>query len=175
MYKRALFRPDVRAATASTTSAPSSPLPIRAAASPKTGIISSNSNSTFPYPANIFIRARVLIVQEAEKLLESLEERKVPIEEAVLGQVETLRGKVLNLETSILGSEGKVLKDFTWGMNPDGGLISEEDSREILVAEVHEMKEGLIREVNQIVSLVEGKARGGASSLFPPAQQHASK
>ncbi|KAI8829616.1 hypothetical protein BJ741DRAFT_622451 [Chytriomyces cf. hyalinus JEL632] len=116
--------------------------------------ILKNSNSiSFPYPINILIRARVTIVKETLQVLESLESNKEPIEEPILNRVETVRSKVLNLETSLLGDQDRCLKDFTWGMNPALGLISEEEAREGLVVELHDIKDGLVRELNQLVAI----------------------
>ncbi|KAJ3021685.1 UNVERIFIED_CONTAM: hypothetical protein HDU68_009511 [Siphonaria sp. JEL0065] len=125
-----------------------------------TSILASASSASYPYPANILIQVRIKIVQEAERVLVALEKRKVAIEDPILNQVETVRSKVLALEYSdILGkrSMGQVLNDFTWGMNPALGLVSEEEARDNLVAEMRDITEGLVREVNQIVALVEGK------------------
>ncbi|KAI9328811.1 hypothetical protein BDR26DRAFT_41870 [Obelidium mucronatum] len=131
-------------------------------------ILATSSNASFPYPANLLIQVRIKIAQEAEKVLISLEQRKVPIEETVLSQVETVRGKVLDLEYSnILGSRatGRVLSDFTWGMDPQLGFISEDESRDNLAAELRDITTGLVREVNQIISLVESRKSTVCASI----------
>ncbi|KAJ3263801.1 hypothetical protein HDU77_009955 [Chytriomyces hyalinus] len=116
-------------------------------------ILKTSNSISFPYPINILIRARVTIVKETLQVLESLESNKEPIEEPILNRVETVRSKVLNLETSLLGDQDRCLKDFTWGMNPALGLISEEEAREGLVVELHDIKDGLVRELNQLVAI----------------------
>ncbi|KAJ3096059.1 hypothetical protein HK100_005655 [Physocladia obscura] len=107
-----------------------------------------------PYPANILVSARIMVAQEAHRMINTLAVMKVPIEDEVLCQVEAVRGKVEWLETGILGSDGQRLIDFTWGMNPRDGFVSEEEARDGLVAELNDVHAGLVREVNQIVGLI---------------------
>ncbi|KAJ3068013.1 hypothetical protein HDU98_008806 [Podochytrium sp. JEL0797] len=122
---------------------------------PLPSIVASVSQKRFPYPANNLIRVRILYAQQAHDVLDDLQTRKVPIDESILSDVEAVRTKVEGLDTNILGASGRVLRDFTWGMNPEYGLVSEEESRETLVAEMRDIRQSLVREVNQLVAFVE--------------------
>ncbi|KAJ3352591.1 DnaJ sub C member 7 [Entophlyctis luteolus] len=112
------------------------------------------------------VSARILLIQETDAVLKSLDAEKVPIDESVLDTVERVRARVLALETSILGRAGSALRcaDYTWGMHPAHGLVSDDDAREALVTELSDARAGLVREVNQIMRVVDARDKATAAA-----------
>jgi hypothetical protein len=75
----------------------------------------------------------------------------------MLEEVEKLRASVHALGTGILGEGVWYLKDFTWNMNPKFGLVNEEESHTVLISELNEMRECLVREINQLAAMKYGR------------------
>jgi hypothetical protein len=114
-----------------------------------------------PSPLPYMISQRLDLITQLQTFQTDIKRGKKGLNSETFSDFETLRDKVLSVRhirpftriPSPTVSQEPVLKDPTWGLDPEMGLVDEQEAVDYLVCELGDMQEGLVREVGQLVVL----------------------